>query len=115
MSKLLSEFHIKDVLLKNRIVVSPMCQYSAENGVPNEWHLVHLGTRAIGGAALVIAEATAISPEGRITPGCTGIWNDEQMHAWKKISQFIKAHGALSGIQLAHAGRKASMDIPWGK
>lgn len=90
-----------------------MCQYSAINGVPNEWHLVHLGSRAVGGAGIVIAEATAVSPEGRITPGCTGIWNDEQMLAWKKIASFIKAQGAVAGIQLAHAGRKASMDLPW--
>jgi 2,4-dienoyl-CoA reductase-like NADH-dependent reductase (Old Yellow Enzyme family) len=85
MSKLFSEFHLKDVALKNRIVVSPMCQYSADDGVPNEWHLVHLGARAVGGAALVIAEATAVSPEGRITPGCTGLWTDEQAQAFAPI------------------------------
>ncbi|HMA94568.1 MAG TPA: NADH:flavin oxidoreductase/NADH oxidase [Polyangiaceae bacterium] len=113
MSKLLSEFHIKDVLLKNRIVVSPMCQYSAENGVPNEWHLVHLGARAIGGAALVIAEATAVSPEGRISPGCTGLWSDQQAEAWTPISNFVKRQGAVPGIQIAHAGRKASANRPW--
>jgi len=92
-----------------------MCQYSAINGLPNEWHLVHLGSRAVGGSALVMAEATAISPEGRITPGCTGIWNDEQTKAWAPISQFIKDQGALSAIQLAHAGRKASSPLPWSK
>lgn len=90
-----------------------MCQYSATHGVPNDWHLVHLGSRAAGGAGIVIAEATAVSPEGRITPGCTGLWNDEQMFAWKKIATFIKSQGAIAAIQLAHAGRKASMDLPW--
>jgi len=92
-----------------------MCQYSASAGMPCEWHMVHLGSRAVGGAALVMTEATAISPEGRITPGCTGIWNEEQAHAWKRIAHFIKQQGALAGIQIAHAGRKASMDVPWGK
>jgi 2,4-dienoyl-CoA reductase-like NADH-dependent reductase (Old Yellow Enzyme family) len=113
MSKLFSEFPIKGVSLKNRIVVSPMCQYSAENGVPNDWHLVHLGARAIGGAALVIAEATAVSPEGRITPGCAGLWNDEQAEAWRPIAKFVKRHGAVPGIQIGHAGRKASANLPW--
>ena len=92
-----------------------MCQYSAHNGTPTDWHLVHLGSRAVGGAGLVMAEATAVSPEGRITAGCTGIWNDEQANAWKRIVQFIKFNGALAGIQLAHAGRKASTSIPWEK
>lgn len=113
MSKLFSEFHIKGVSLRNRIVVSPMCQYSADHGVPNDWHLVHLGARAIGGAALVIAEATAVSPEGRITPGCTGLWNDKQAEAWAPILKFVKRHGAVAGIQIAHAGRKASANRPW--
>ena len=113
MSQLFSEFHIKGVSLRNRIVVSPMCQYSADDGVPNDWHLVHLGARAVGGAALVIAEATAVSPEGRITPGCTGLWNDRQAEAWIPILQFVKRHGAIPGIQIAHAGRKASANRPW--
>ena len=113
MSKLFSEFRLKDVSLKNRIVVSPMCQYSAAEGVPNEWHLVHLGARALGGAALVIAEATAVSPEGRITPGCTGLWNGQQADAWGPAVRFVKRHGAVPGIQLAHAGRKASANLPW--
>jgi 2,4-dienoyl-CoA reductase-like NADH-dependent reductase (Old Yellow Enzyme family) len=113
MAKLFSEFSLKGVSLRNRIVVSPMCQYSAEHGVPNEWHLVHLGARAIGGAALVIAEATAVSPEGRITPGCAGLWNDEQAEAWRPIASFVKRHGAVPGIQIAHAGRKASANLPW--
>ncbi|HET9934095.1 MAG TPA: NADH:flavin oxidoreductase/NADH oxidase [Polyangiaceae bacterium] len=113
MSKLFSEFRLKDVSLKNRIVVSPMCQYSAEDGVPNEWHLVHLGSRAVGGAALVIAEATAVSPEGRITPGCTGLWNETQAEAWAPIVKVVKRRGAVPGIQIAHAGRKASANRPW--
>ncbi|HEY4123752.1 MAG TPA: NADH:flavin oxidoreductase/NADH oxidase [Rhizomicrobium sp.] len=113
MSQLFSEFHIKGVALRNRIAVSPMCQYSAIDGVPNAWHMVHLGARAIGGAALVIAEATAVSPEGRITPGCTGLWNDKQAEAWAPIVKFVKAQGAVPGIQIAHAGRKASANKPW--
>lgn len=113
MSKLFSQFQIKDVSFRNRIAVSPMCQYSADDGVPNDWHLVHLGARAVGGAALVVAEATAASPEGRITPGCTGIWNEDQAEAWAPISSFVKRHGAVAGIQLAHAGRKASANRPW--
>lgn len=90
-----------------------MCQYSAEDGVPNDWHLVHLGSRAVGGAALVIAEATGVSPEGRITDGDLGIWNDTQAQAFKKITDFIKAQNSIPGIQIAHAGRKASTKIPW--
>jgi 2,4-dienoyl-CoA reductase-like NADH-dependent reductase (Old Yellow Enzyme family) len=113
MSKLFSPFELKGVALRNRIVVSPMCQYSADEGVPNEWQLVHLGARAIGGAALVIAEATAVSPEGRITPGCTGLWNDAQAEAWAPVVKFVKRYGAVPGIQLAHAGRKASANRPW--
>jgi len=113
MSQLFSEYRIKGVSLRNRIVVSPMCQYSAEEGVPNDWHLVHLGARAIGGAALVIAEATAVAPEGRISPGCTGLWNDTQTQAWAPIVKFVKDHGAVPGIQIAHAGRKASANRPW--
>lgn len=113
MSKLFSELKLKDVTLRNRIAVSPMCQYSAEHGVPNEWQLVHLGARAIGGASLVVAEATGVTPEGRITPSCTGLWNDEQAAAWAPIAKFVKRHGAVPGIQLAHAGRKASTNRPW--
>jgi 2,4-dienoyl-CoA reductase-like NADH-dependent reductase (Old Yellow Enzyme family) len=113
MSHLYSTLEIKAIRLKNRIAVSPMCQYSAKAGVPNQWHLVHLGGRAIGGAGLVIAEATAVSPEGRITPGCTGLWNDEQAAAFEPITRFIAEQGAVPGIQLAHAGRKASASRPW--
>lgn len=113
MSKLLSPISIKNVSLRNRIVVSPMCQYSAVDGFANDWHLVHLGSRAVGGAGLIIQEATAVSPEGRITPGDLGIWNDEQIEKMQQITSFIHQHGAVAGIQLAHAGRKASCATPW--
>ena len=102
------------VTLGNRIVVSPMCQYSAEDGVPGDWHLVHLGARAIGGAGLVIAEATAVSADGRISLGCTGIWNDEQAAGWKRVVDFCHAHGSAKlGLQIGHAGRKASCSLAW--
>lgn len=105
---------IRGLELANRIVVSPMCQYSAADGVPGDWHLVHLGSRAIGGAGLVIAEATSASSDGRITPGCTGLWNDAQRDAWKRIVDFVHAtSGAKIGLQLGHAGRKASCSVPW--
>jgi 2,4-dienoyl-CoA reductase-like NADH-dependent reductase (Old Yellow Enzyme family) len=113
MPDLFSELTLKDVRLKNRIAVSPMCQYSAKDGVPNDWHCVHLGSLALGGAGLVVAEATAVSPEGRITPGCTGIWNDTHVEAFRPIARFIESHGAVPGIQIAHAGRKASANRPW--
>jgi len=90
-----------------------MCQYSARNGIPNDWHLVHLGGRAVGGSGLVITEATAVSPEGRISPADTGIWSDEHVKAFRRITDFIRSYGAAVGIQLAHAGRKASTKIPW--
>ncbi|MBV8799564.1 MAG: NADH:flavin oxidoreductase/NADH oxidase [Alphaproteobacteria bacterium] len=112
MPSLFSEFRLKDIALKNRIAVSPMCQYSAQDGVPETWHLVHLGGRAVGGASLVIAEATAVSPEGRISPGDTGLWNDAQAQAWAPIAAFVKRY-AVPGIQIAHAGRKASANRPW--
>ncbi|MNK46204.1 NADPH dehydrogenase [compost metagenome] len=104
---------LRELSFPNRIFVSPMCQYSAEDGMPNDWHLVHLGSRAVGGAALVIAEATAVTPEGRISPGDTGIWSDAQAQAFSRITRFIRENGAIAGIQLAHAGRKASTDAPW--
>jgi 2,4-dienoyl-CoA reductase-like NADH-dependent reductase (Old Yellow Enzyme family) len=113
MSRLFSPFKLRETTFKNRIFVSPMCQYSAIDGLSNNWHLVNLGTRAVGGAALVIAEATAVCPEGRITPGCLGLWSDEQRDALKPIVEFIKQQGAIAGIQIAHAGRKASCDSPW--
>ncbi|MFK2905539.1 NADH:flavin oxidoreductase/NADH oxidase [Dyella ginsengisoli] len=103
----------RSLTLRNRLVVAPMCQYSASDGLPDHWHLVHLGSRAVGGAALVISEATAVSAQGRISPGDTGIWNEAQREAWAPIAAFIKQQGAIAGIQLAHAGRKASAQRPW--
>ncbi|HEX8334065.1 MAG TPA: NADPH dehydrogenase NamA [Segetibacter sp.] len=113
MSKLFSPLTIKDVTFRNRIGVSPMCQYSSEDGFANDWHLVHLGSRALGGAGLVMVEATAVTPEGRITPADMGIWKDEHIEQLKRIASFINEHGAVAGIQLAHAGRKASKSEPW--
>ena len=104
---------IRSLTLRNRIVVSPMCQYSSVDGFASEWHLVHLGSRAVGGASAVIAEATAVSPEGRISPHDLGIWKDEHVTFLARITAFIRAQGAVAGVQLAHAGRKASMDVPW--
>ena len=113
MSKLFSPLTIKDITFKNRLTVSPMCQYSSADGFANDWHLVHLGSRAVGGAALVMQEATAVAPEGRITPGDLGLYKDEHIAKLQSITSFIHAQGAVAGIQLAHAGRKASHRIPW--
>jgi 2,4-dienoyl-CoA reductase-like NADH-dependent reductase (Old Yellow Enzyme family) len=113
MSKLFTPYKLKDVTLRNRIAIPPMCQYSAIDGVPNDWHLVHYSSLARGGAGLVIVEATAVSPDGRITPGCTGIWNDRQLTEHTKIARAIKKAGAVPGIQIAHAGIKASANKPW--
>jgi len=113
MSLLFSPIDIKNITLKNRIVVSPMCQYSAVDGHASDWHLVHLGSRAVGGAGLIIQEATAVSPEGRISPGDLGIWSDDHLPMLKRITDFIHNNGSIAGIQLAHAGRKASFDAPW--
>ena len=113
MSRLFSPLTIKDITFRNRITVSPMCQYSSVDGFANDWHLVHLGSRAVGGAALVIQEATAVSPEGRITPDDMGIYKDEHVAKLQAITAFIEAQGAVPGIQLAHAGRKASHQSPW--
>ncbi|MBF7684058.1 NADH:flavin oxidoreductase/NADH oxidase [Acinetobacter sp. B5B] len=113
MSALFSEFKLKDVTLRNRIAVPPMCQYSATQGLANEWHFSHYNTLARGGAGLVIVEATAVTPEGRITPACLGLWNDEQAEQLAKVAQGIKAAGAVAGIQIAHAGRKANANKPW--
>jgi 2,4-dienoyl-CoA reductase-like NADH-dependent reductase (Old Yellow Enzyme family) len=110
---LFSPFTVRSVTLRNRIGVSPMCQYSATDGVANEWHYVHLGSRAVGGAGLVIVEATAVSPEGRITPGCLGLWSDHQAEPLARIAAFLKQQGAIPAIQIAHAGRKASANLPW--
>lgn len=113
MSTLFSPLKLRELTIKNRIFVSPMCQYSSKEGMPNEWHLVHLGSRAVGGAGLVMVEATAVTPQGRISPDDTGIWSGEHAKAFQPIARFIKEHGAVPAIQLAHAGRKASTDLPW--
>jgi len=113
MSKLFSPLRIRELDIRNRIFVSPMCQYSATDGMPGPWHAVHLGSRAVGGAGLVMVEATAVSPAGRITPYCTGLWSDAQRDAFAPIARFIREQGAVPAIQLAHAGRKASTDAPW--
>lgn len=113
MSLLFTPISFKSITLKNRIVVSPMCQYSATDGFANDWHLVHLGSRAVGGAALIIQEATAVTPEGRISYGDLGIWKDEHIAPLQRITKFIEANGAVPAIQLAHAGRKASCEVPW--
>jgi 2,4-dienoyl-CoA reductase-like NADH-dependent reductase (Old Yellow Enzyme family) len=112
-SKLFSPLEIKKVTFKNRIAISPMCQYSAVDGFANDWHLMHLGSRATGGAALIIQEATAVAPEGRISPGDLGLWKDEHIEKMQAINQFILSQNAIPGIQLAHAGRKASFSEPW--
>lgn len=113
MSALFSELKIKDIQFRNRIGVSPMCQYSSVDGMANDWHLVHLGSRAVGGAGLIIAEATAVTPDGRITPNCAGLWNDEQIEPLQRITRFIREHGSVPAIQIAHAGRKGSSATPW--
>lgn len=113
MAKLFEPLKIKEVTFKNRIAVSPMCQYSSENGYANDWHLVHLGSRAVGGAGLIIVEATSVSPEGRISPGDLGIWEDGHIAPLKRIVDFIHANDCVAGIQIAHAGRKASHSSPW--
>jgi 2,4-dienoyl-CoA reductase-like NADH-dependent reductase (Old Yellow Enzyme family) len=110
---LLSPLTIRGVTLRNRIVMSPMCQYSATEGLANDWHLVHLGSRAVGGVALVMVEATAVTRDGRISPGDMGIWEDQHIEPLARIARFVHSHGAVAGIQLAHAGRKGSCDVPW--
>ncbi|OOQ60081.1 NADPH dehydrogenase NamA [Mucilaginibacter pedocola] len=113
MPHLFSPLKIKSIELKNRVVVSPMCEYSSTDGFANNWHLVHLGARAVGGAGLLITEATAVSPEGRISFADLGIWKDEHIAKLKEITNFIEEQGAVAGVQLAHAGRKASHAEPW--
>lgn len=113
MSALFQPFSLKDVTLRNRIAVPPMCQYSAVDGRVNEWHHQNYASQARGGAGLVIVEATAVAPEGRITPACAGIWNDDLAQAFIPTVQAIKQHGAVPGIQIAHAGRKANANRPW--
>ncbi|HYC88375.1 MAG TPA: NADH:flavin oxidoreductase/NADH oxidase [Thermoanaerobaculia bacterium] len=104
---------LRSVTFKNRIWVSPMCQYSSDDGMPNDWHFVHLGSRAVGGAGLVIVEASGVSPEGRITAWDSGLWSEAHADAFRRIVDFIHGQGSVAGIQLAHAGRKASTDAPW--
>jgi 2,4-dienoyl-CoA reductase-like NADH-dependent reductase (Old Yellow Enzyme family) len=110
---LLTPLTIRGVTLRNRIVMSPMCQYSAEEGLCTDWHLVHLGSRAVGGVALVMVEATAVTRDGRISPADLGIWSDEHVEPLARIARFVHSQGAVAGIQLAHAGRKASTEPPW--
>jgi 2,4-dienoyl-CoA reductase-like NADH-dependent reductase (Old Yellow Enzyme family) len=112
-ASLFTPLKVRAITLRNRIAVSPMCQYSAEDGFAGDWHLVHLGSRAVGGASLVLMEATAVEPRGRISPADTGIWKDEHIDPLSRIARFLRAHGAAAGIQLAHAGRKASTPPPW--
>jgi 2,4-dienoyl-CoA reductase-like NADH-dependent reductase (Old Yellow Enzyme family) len=113
MAHLFEPLQIRGVTFRNRIAVSPMCQYSAQDGFANDWHLVHLGSRAIGGASLVVVEATAVEARGRISPGDMGLWQDAQLEPLARIARFLEEHGAVSGIQIAHAGRKASTGRPW--
>src|ERR1019366_8625302 len=110
---LFTPLKIRDITLRNRIAVSPMCQYSCDDGFATDWHLVHLGSRAVGGAGLVMAEATAVTPRGSITPGDLGIYYDQHIEMLSRIAAFIKQHGAVPGIQIAHAGRKGSCYVPW--
>lgn len=113
MSKLFEPLKLRGVEIRNRIFVSPMCQYSCIDGLASDWHLVHLGSRAVGGAGLVMAEASGVEPEGRISTGDSGIWSEAHARAWAPTARFIRARGAVAGIQLAHAGRKSSTAIPW--
>lgn len=113
MPRLFEPFALRSVHLRNRVAVSPMCQYSAVDGLADEWHLVHLGSRAVGGAGLVVVEATGVEARGRISPGCLGIWSDAHAERLARIARFVEGQGAVAGIQLAHAGRKASTAWPW--
>lgn len=114
MGTLFEPLKLRDVTFRNRIGVSPMCMYSATDGYPNAWHMVHLGSRATGGAGMVMAEMTGVVPEARITPGCCGLWEDGQIDAWRPIANFIEAQGSVPAIQIAHAGRKSGYNIPFG-
>ena len=113
MSRLFTPLILRELSIRNRVFVSPMCQYSSRDGIPSDWHLVHLGSRAVGGAGLVMVEASAVAPQGRISPDDSGIWSSEQADAFVPIARFIREQGAVPAIQLAHAGRKASTDLPW--
>src|SRR3954452_10098803 len=110
---LFTPLQLRGIKLRNRIVVSPMCQYSCEDVFASDWHLVHLGSRAVGGAALVIAEATAVEARGRISPQDLGIWKDQHVEPLARVARFVESQGAVPGIELAHAGRKASTARPW--
>jgi 2,4-dienoyl-CoA reductase-like NADH-dependent reductase (Old Yellow Enzyme family) len=112
-SLLFTPLKLRDVEFRNRVFVSPMCQYSSADGLPTPWHMVHLGSRAVGGAGLVMVEATAVNPDGRISPGDSGLWSDAHARAFEPIAAFVRSQGAAAGIQLAHAGRKASTAVPW--
>ena len=113
MSQLFTPYRLKSIELRNRIAIPPMCQYSASEGMANDWHLAHYAALSHGGAGLVIVEATAVSPEGRITPACLGLWNDAQAAALEPVAKAIKDAGAVAGIQIGHAGRKANANRPW--
>src|SRR6195952_2582695 len=113
LSKLFEPITLRSLTARNRVWLAPMCQYSAVDGVPNDWHLVHLGARATGGFGLVMTEASAVVPEGRISPQDAGIWNDEQAEAWRRVVDFVHAQGAVAAMQPAHAVRKASTKRPW--
>ncbi len=113
MTTIFDGYTLRGVTLRNRIGVSPMCEYSSENGMPGDWHLVHLGSRAVGGAGLVLTEATAVEPCGRISPQDAGIWSDAHAEAWARVTRFLTSQGAVAGVQLAHAGRKGSTARPW--
>src|SRR6516225_6245698 len=113
MAHLFDPLTIRDLEFANRVFVSPMCQYSSTDGLASDWHLVHLGSRAVGGAGLVMAEATAVTAQGRISPTDAGLWSDDQVEPLFRITRFIRDHGAVPGIQLAHAGRKASTAAPF--
>src|ERR1700742_4470746 len=113
MPHLFDSLTIRDLEFSNRVFVSPMCEYSSVDGYANDWHLVHLGSRAVGGAGLVMTEAAAVLAEGRITPQDLGLWKDEHIPGLKRIVEFLHGHGGRAGVQLAHAGRKASMARPW--
>jgi 2,4-dienoyl-CoA reductase-like NADH-dependent reductase (Old Yellow Enzyme family) len=113
MSKLYEPLSLRSIVLKNRIVMSPMCQYSSIDGYVNDWHMVHQGSRAAGGTALIMTEAAGVTPEGRITPSDLGLWSDKHIAGYKKLVETVHQLGAVAGIQLAHAGRKASCAVPW--
>lgn len=113
MDHLFDPLRLRSITLPHRLAVAPMCQYSAQDGYPNDWHLVHLGSRAVGGASLIFTEATAVTPDGRITPADLGIWDDSHIEPFARIARFLHSQGCFAGVQLAHAGRKGSAHVPW--